>query len=501
MRILIDTNIIIHREDNREVPSSLQTLTRILNELSVHVLTHPFSIKEIEKNKDQNRRSIALSKIKTYQTLDNPPDYSDDMNFCSSVGAPKNTNDIVDNALLYCVFKDAVDFLLTEDRGIHKKAIDVGLTDRVFDIDEALEYFKKLKPDEKITLPPEIEYLPVSSISMEDPLFESLVQDYRTFVDWWKKIARKGRKAWVFRRNGGIGAILILKIEDEQIDSAPLIPQKRRLKICTLKVTSTGNKIGELFIKIAIDFSRQNNIDELYLTTFVKDDNLLIELIENYGFYRVAKKMSTEEEIYIKKLIPDKAILNNPVISITATLKKYYPSFFDGPDVKKFVIPIRPEYCNKIFVGTAAEQLPLRGIDRDTITERNTIKKAYLSRSTIKKMSPGDILLFYRSHDISSIIALGVIERVFPRLNDPDEIMRHVGKRTVYSIDEIRRMVSSPVTVIIFNHHFLLTRISYKTLHKSNILSGPPQTITEISHDKYLIVKDIGGIDERFTIH
>jgi hypothetical protein len=53
MRILIDTNIFIYREDDQPIKENLQRLLRILNETNVTILIHPASIKEIEKDKGE----------------------------------------------------------------------------------------------------------------------------------------------------------------------------------------------------------------------------------------------------------------------------------------------------------------------------------------------------------------------------------------------------------------------------------------------------------------
>ena len=50
-RILIDTNIIIYREDLEKVPDDVQELLRILNETNHKVVTHPLSLEEINKDK------------------------------------------------------------------------------------------------------------------------------------------------------------------------------------------------------------------------------------------------------------------------------------------------------------------------------------------------------------------------------------------------------------------------------------------------------------------
>ena len=51
----------------------------------------------------------------------------------------KSENDEVDSSMLAEVAGDRVDILITEDRGIHRKAARLGLAGRVFTIDAFLE--------------------------------------------------------------------------------------------------------------------------------------------------------------------------------------------------------------------------------------------------------------------------------------------------------------------------------------------------------------------------
>ena len=48
---------------------------------------------------------------------------------------------------------------------------------------------------------------------------------------------------------------LIYKIEDEPLDTIPPFPKKQRVKISTFIVRHIGQKIGELFIKLAVDIA------------------------------------------------------------------------------------------------------------------------------------------------------------------------------------------------------------------------------------------------------
>ena len=108
MRILIDTNIFIYREDYHNVPSNLQYLINILNDLSTKILIHPLSKEEIGNDKDLHRKEIILSKIRTYPFLINPPQQETDVSFIALLGQATNIHDVIDHNLLYCVYKNAV---------------------------------------------------------------------------------------------------------------------------------------------------------------------------------------------------------------------------------------------------------------------------------------------------------------------------------------------------------------------------------------------------------
>src|SRR3989338_6917717 len=108
MRLLIDTNIFIYREDFSTVPSNLQTLLKKLNVLNVMLLLHPLSVEEIKNDSDEKRKQIVLSKINTYPILNLPPNSDTDISFKKIVGNETNSHDKVDNELLYAVYKEAV---------------------------------------------------------------------------------------------------------------------------------------------------------------------------------------------------------------------------------------------------------------------------------------------------------------------------------------------------------------------------------------------------------
>lgn len=494
MRVLIDTNIFIYREDNNILPKNLQELLRISSDIRGEILIHPLSFEDLKKDRNKERREIMLSKIRAYSFLELPPDPKKDQEYQDAVG-PKIG---IDDTILYAVYKDAVDFLITEDRGIHKKAKRLGVDERVFLINEALPLFRNYIHKERIFSPPALKEDFIYNLNLEDLIFDSLKGDYEEFEDWFKNISREGRKCWVhYEEDGSIGAILIYKFEDEPIDSTPQLPKKKRLKISTFVVTDVGHKIGELFIKLSIDISIKNDISEIYLTHFTRPEDRLVELISEYGFYKAAVN-KRGEDIFLKKMRVGAEKIEK--LSLLEIAKRFYPSFYDGKRVKKFIIPIYPEYHNRLFTDFRGRQTTLHEHGGDFIVEGNTIKKAYLSHSRITKMGTGDIVLFYRSKDLSRVTSIGVIDSVNTGVQDAEKIIRLVGKRTVYSRDEIEEFAKDQTTVILFLHHFhLKNSLHLDELKEMGVLTGAPQSIIEIADEKYLQIKKRGGIDEHFT--
>jgi len=134
------------------------------------------------------------------------------------------------------------------------------------------------------------------------------------------------------------------------------------------------------------------------------------------------------------------------------------------------------------------------------VIEGNAIKKAYLSHFNSKKIRKSDIVLFYLSKTHKMITALGVVDDVFYDVNDSNEIIKIIGKRSVYNRSEIEEISKKKTLIILFKWHFYFNNeISYDFLIKEGIINGPPQSITEIDHRSYLKIKDKGGIDYGFT--
>ena len=115
-----------------------------------------------------------------------------------------------------------------------------------------------------------------------------------------------------------------------------------------------GFKIGELFIKIPVQRAFKKGVDEIYLTHFTKANDFLVSLVEEYGFHQIAKKKDGED-VFVKNLIPDKDRYYPP----QEIYREFYPSFYDGKKVSKFIVPIIPKWHNRLFTEYKKRQLTL----------------------------------------------------------------------------------------------------------------------------------------------
>ncbi len=117
MRLLIDTNIIIHREANRVVNEDIGLLFNWLDRLKFEKCVHPLSIEEISGHQDENVVRTMKIKIGNYNLL--KTESADDQLIAQIRRSDQTRNDFIDTSIVKEVYNNRVDYLITEDRGIH----------------------------------------------------------------------------------------------------------------------------------------------------------------------------------------------------------------------------------------------------------------------------------------------------------------------------------------------------------------------------------------------
>jgi len=269
MRFLLDTNIIIYREANYAPRRDIGVLFRWMDKLHYEKCIHPETIAEIRRHKDTSVVAAFEAKISNYQPLKTIAPESNEIRSIRTK-YDKDQNDHTDTSMLNEVISNRVSGLITEDRKIHKKAIELGIPERVFTIDAFLEKVTAENPSlsEYNVLSIQQEYF--GNIDCNDSFFDSFRNDYFEFNDWFNR--KSDEIAYICRSDQNeIIAFLYVKPERENenySDITPIMPPKKRLKIGTLKVISNGFKIGERFLKIIFDNALRFTVNEIYVTLF-----------------------------------------------------------------------------------------------------------------------------------------------------------------------------------------------------------------------------------------
>lgn len=481
MNILLDTNIIIPLEDTSKIlDSSFAALRKLSAEQSHCLYIHPMQLEDINRDKNQERRKIVLSRLKQYSKIENPPILSDQE--CHELGlSQSNDNDKVDNNVLFALYRGAAHLLVTNDEGIHRKASKIGLQDKVYRLDQFLLFLQRYT-----TAPFAFNYTGVKErflyeINKNRPFFESLRQSYAGFDEWFQRCAEDQRKCWCIEDGGGnVVAICIYKHEQDArlTDDGEVIPG-RILKLCTFKVdvTARGKKLGERLLYIAFDYCVKNKLDWVYLHTFGEEQKTLVGLCTDYGFSRLGKYK--HDDVYIKPMK-----LRDDACNSLDSLIRYYPYFKDNDSVQKFIIPIQPQFHEDLFPDFSSMKGTLFEKDQSLYScQGNTIKKAYLCHSKIKTIRRGDIILFYRSNDRKSIQCMGIVEDVLLSENI-DEVFPAIAKRTVYKYSDIQTILKKRTLVILFRYKALDKEISNQSIADAGV-KGYIQSIRKISNEQY----------------
>jgi GNAT superfamily N-acetyltransferase len=502
-KLLIDTNVFIGLEDEREVPPDFATLQQLCAQHGVRIFIHERAAEDIGRDRDTKRRAISLSKIRKFEQLkgvSQPPKAELEAKF----GTMPKANDEVDVALLYALDINAVDLLITQDQGIHARARrpSVALGNRVLVVSDAVAWLRASFEPQQVRLPL-VEEVPAHSVPLNDEIFDSLREGYPGFDEWWRtKCLPDHRPCWVVSIDGEIAGLVVRK-EETHAEAKTRHAGPKILKVCTFKVKPKfrGEKLGELLLKQILWFAQRNAFDLVYLTTF-DDQTVLIDVLQYYGFAMTGTN-DRGEGIYEKALSREQlAPAANDDLFDLARLN--YPRFTARSPARAFCIPIRSEFHDVLFPELATKvqfDLFAEGNRGDQASRRpgNTIRKVYLCRAMTQQLRAGSIVLFYRSSSpgylaSQSITSVGVVEDMNHAMS-LDDLVRLTGKRSVYSEEKLaafKATAGRPVKVI----DFLLVghiepAIKLKDLtHMGVFRGGPPQSISQLTEERFEPVRN-----------
>lgn len=483
MKILLDTNIVIHREAATVVDEDIGILFRWLDNLHHIKCIHSVTAEELGKHEDLKVRKSLKVKLASYNVLKTRAPMSDAVRKLSEQ-LDKSQNDVNDTLIVNELCSGRVDALITEDKKLLNKASLLGVSDRVYTIDAFLEKVTAENPelaDYKV-LSVRKEYF--GNLDLADEFFASFKEDYSGYEKWFNRKADE--TVYVCLSEGKPIALLYLKIEGESEDYTdidPPLPRKKRLKTGSFKVALNGFRLGERFLKIVFDNALRLKVDEVYVTIFNKriEQQRLINLFEEYGFRLHGYKVGPggKELVYVRSFT---RVANRQHPKVT------YPFFSTAGRI--FIVPIYPEYHTELFPDSILRtESPTDFVENEP--HRNAISKVYISRSIERNLEPGDVIVFYRTGGYykSVVTTVGVAEGVIDNIPNEEHFIRLCRKRSVFSDKELSKhwnlyRGNRPFIVNFLYAYSFPKRINLKRLIEIGVIPSvedAPRGFTQIS--------------------
>jgi len=487
MRILLDTNIIIHREASRVIHSDIGILFNWLDKIKATKCVHPLTVEELNKHQDPTVVKTMGIKLDNYNLLKTEAQLGPEVLAVSAI-IDKSDNDVSDTRILNEVFCERIDFLISEDKKIHTKAKLLGISEKVFTINSFLEKVTFENPDlvDYKVLSVKRQYF--GEVDLRNSFFDSFRSDYQEFDKWFNK--KSDEICYVCYQGDVLSAFLYLKTEneDENYSDIQNFEQKRRLKIGTFKVTINGFKLGERFLKIIFDNAHKQKVEEIYVTIFDKREEQvrLINLLEEWGFtyHGIKSGKNGDEKVYVRNFERANINIINPKLT--------YP--YVSRDTNIYLVPIYPEYHTELFPDSILNiESPKDFIENQP--HRNSISKVYVSRGIERNLKSGDLLVFYRTGGYQKSVAttLGVVESVIDNISDEKTFINICRKRSVFSDEELKEQwdykpKSRPfVTNFLFVASFL-RRPNLKWLNDNGVIPNileAPRGFTKITSEDF----------------
>lgn len=439
MKILLDTNIIIHREASKVINQDIGVVFNWIEKLKYSKFIHPVTLDELRRNQDQKTVSTMSIKLASYNLIKNVAPIDEAVKNVSRQ-IDSTPNDYNDTKILNEVFCERVDILISEDKKIHTKAQLLGISERVFKIDQFLEKVTAENPnliDYKVLAVKQVDF---AQVNLQDAFFDSFREDYEGFDKWFNK--KSDEPAYVCYSNNVLSAFLYIKVESEEenySDIEPTFKKKKRLKIGTLKVANNGFKLGERFLKIIFDNALQYSVTEIYVTIFNKrnEQQRLISLLEEWGFlYHGLKSSSNGNElVYIKPFSKKIEInINNPKLT--------FP--FLSRETNKYIVRIEPQYHTELFpdsINTKEDKSKYT----DNEPHRNRISKVYISHSQDRDLRPGDIVLIYRIGEkapkkfTSTVTTICIVESIKSNFINFEDFYNSCNRKTMILKEDLEK--------------------------------------------------------------
>lgn len=493
--VLLDTNIVIKRESVNNVSFEVVKLFNWFEKKSVAYYVHSSSKEEISTYQDSTIRNNLALKLNSYNELPHFPTVSDEILEKVLLQFSDDANGQIDNKLLKEVYSDNVGLLLTDDKLMLKKAEMLYMRDKVMTSSELLAKFESKFPKNIEYKMLAVKLVKFEDVDLNDAFFDSLREDYegQKFDQWFKK---KGKEsAYVFEDKDGLKGFLYLKIElpsePDYLKITPVLSSKKRLKIGTFKIDSSGFRLGERFLKIIFDNASKNAVDEIYVTLFEdkRDDVIRLKsLLEQWGFVRYGYKNANHELVLVKtmkeyrnELSPK---LNYPLVKTKAYI---------------YILPIKAEYHTDLFPDKILKNEDMH-LYEENLAHRYAIEKIYLTGAFNIEAKPGDLILVYRMSDkwyknYSSVITGLAIVQEIVATKDVEECISLCKNRSIFNEPNIRALYRRcPTVVKILDFTTFENSVTLQKLRELGVVDATsgPRPFTAVTKEQFDTIYKLG---------
>ena len=485
MKILLDTNIIIDRESHNTKNYSIATLYKWIDKLHFIKTIHPLTKAELMKYHDNDIKESLIIKLGSYNVLNINNDYTPEFNsIVSKYSLDKNSR--IDNSLLFQVVNGRVDLLITEDRKIHRKANELNIANKVYTINRFITKCSDEYPDLIDYKVLSVKKMKFGSLDINNHFFDSFKKTYSEFTQWFNR--KCDEDAYVCIINDEIVGFLYLKLENENSNYSDIEPQfsrKRRLKVGTFKVESTGFRLGERFLKIIFDNAKENRVDEVYITLFNANLDVarLEGLLERWGFkyFGIKKSINGEEKVLIKEMKGyDK----------TLSPKNNFPNI--KANSNKYILPIYPKYHTSLFPDSILNNEDMK-LYMDFDAHKYSLQKVYVFSASYEGVVPGDIVIIYRTGDktpkkYSSVVTtIAIVDEVLTA-SSIDEYLKECQNRSVFRKDELIKLFIKYRNIIkLLFYKSLTKRLTLDKLYDLKIVeySNGPRPFHKLTEQQF----------------
>lgn len=337
-------------------------------------------------------------------------------------------------------------------------------------------------------------------LDINDSFFDSLKEAYVEFPQWFAR--KRDEDVYVVDTNGAtLSGFLYLKIEHDAVrDVTPSLPRRRWLKVGTLKVVGMGTKLGERVLKKILDTAISENAYGIYVTVF-EEHSKLIALFKRYGFVEHGTKTSQNgtEIVLVRRL-------NN----LVGDTRKDYP-FVHSSAVRFWLLAVYPGYHTRLLPDSILNNEP-REIVED-VSYANTIHKAYIAKLSLTRMSPGDVVVFYRTSDKkapayyrSVVTSVCVVEEVRSKrdFSSWEEYLRYALPSTVFTREELREQWTTwsrlYIAKMTYNFAFLRRITRGRLLDEVDVSEHPRWDLRELTREQFMQIFEMGGNDARLIV-